>query len=165
MNLLLKIPGGGNPDPTMFPLDSNGQSNPNRFLQIEFVDIQEIRSDGSVVLRLPLDSQSFLVTSTIQVKPWIHCFFTHTRTQQTNATSNGTNLSSIAFGYFNTQYKTAITITQTYFLDSIILSQRNLTFAVNPQTLKVSISISNWPFEGGINSSKFLVCSSCALLY
>ena len=27
---------------------------------------------------------------------------------------------------------------------------------MNPQTLKVSISISNWPFEGGINSSMFL---------
>ena len=138
----------------MFPLDSNGQSDPNRFLQIEFVYIQEIRSDGSVVPRLPLDSQSFLVASAIQVIWHFHCYFAHTKLKANNDSANS---AIIEFGYYSAIFQTAITIIQTYFLDSTSLSQGSLTFSVNPQTLKVSISISNWPFEGGINSSKFLI--------
>ena len=68
--------GGGNPDPTLYPLE-DGQADANRFLQIEFVEVNETRPDGSEVVTVPLDSQTFLITNSVNVNNflfWINSY-------------------------------------------------------------------------------------------
>jgi len=105
----------------------------NAFLKVYFVDLTEIRPDGSIASQYQLDNQIYLIPNIIL---------------GVNATQNDSV--SIQFGYYSASKGFFLTITETYSAVSFTRSiGGGFSITIQPQTLKVSMIISNWQFEGG----------------
>ena len=62
-------------------------------------------------------------------------------------------MTEIQFGYVFAQSGAEIFITETYYQAASAASQGNISFPLNDQTLKITVQISDWPFQGpGMNT-------------
>ena len=129
------------------PGNSTGQSDPNGVLAIHFVSLREIRPEGSVVVEYFFDDLPFLLTSnSLDVSL---CLMRFSLTQQQQG-----NERVLVWEYFFSESSASIVIDETYYAVGQNISNAGIEYPVYDQSLKISIQISNWPFEGTLSSRK-----------
>jgi len=136
---------GSNPSPSLLPGNSTtGQSDPNGVLEVHFESLREIRPDGSVVVEYLFDNLPFLLTSNSLV---VRLFLLRSWLTQQQG-----NERVLVWEYFFSESSASIVIDETYYSVGQNISNAGIEYPVYDQSLKISIQISNWPFEGNLSS-------------